>query len=88
VSGTTGLVDQDHSIGPDACEAVCPIEAIQPGFRTENCRIDLPFGTPAVATKTPGIFLAGELAGVGLICTKSDQGTRAIESIRGKWERQ
>jgi Pyruvate/2-oxoacid:ferredoxin oxidoreductase delta subunit len=62
VSGTTGLVDQDHSIGPDACEAACPIEAIQPGFRTENCGIDLPFGTPTIATNAPGIFLAGELA--------------------------
>ena len=61
VSGTTGLVDQDHSIGPDACEAAYPIEAIQPGFRTENCRVDLPFGTPAVATNAPGIFLAGKL---------------------------
>ena len=61
VSSTTGLVDQDHSIGPDACEAACPIEAIQPGFRAENCGIDFPFGTPAVATNTPGIFLAGEL---------------------------
>jgi thioredoxin reductase (NADPH) len=88
VSGTTGLVNHDHSIGPDACEAAYPIEAIQPGFRTENCRVDLPFGTPAVATNAPGIFLAGELAGVGLIYTKSDQGIRAIESIRGEWERQ
>jgi thioredoxin reductase (NADPH) len=59
VSGTTGLVDQDHSIGPDACEAACPIEAIQPGFRTENCGIDLPFGTSTVATNVLGIFLAG-----------------------------
>jgi thioredoxin reductase (NADPH) len=84
VSGTTGLMDQDHSNGPDACEAACPIEAIQPGFMTENCGIDLPFGTPAVATNAPGIFLAGELAGMGLICTKSDQGTGAIESIRGE----
>ena len=73
MSGTTGLLDQDHSISPDACEAAYPIEAIQPGFRTENCRVDLPFGTPAVATNAPGIFLAGELAGVGLIYTKSDQ---------------
>jgi hypothetical protein len=24
-------VDHGHSIGPDACEAACPIEAIQPG---------------------------------------------------------
>lgn len=61
VSGTAGLLDPDHSIGPDACEAACPIEAIQPGFRTEKCGIDFPFGTPAVATNSPGIFLAGEL---------------------------
>ena len=61
VSGTTGLVDQDHSIGPDVSETACPIEAIQSGLRTENCGIDLPFGTPAVATNAPGIFLAGKL---------------------------
>lgn len=61
VCGTTSLVDQDHSIGPYACEAVYPIEAIQPGFRTEKYGIDFPFGTPAVATNATGIFLAGEL---------------------------
>jgi hypothetical protein len=27
VSGTTGLLDHDHSIGPDACEDVCPIDS-------------------------------------------------------------
>jgi ferredoxin len=61
VRDTARLVKPDHSIGLDPCEAACPIEAIQPGFRTEKCGIDFPFSTPAVATNAPGIFLAGEL---------------------------
>jgi hypothetical protein len=52
-------VEPDHSIGPDASETACPIEAIQPIFWTEDWEIDLPFVTPTVATNVPCIFLAG-----------------------------
>lgn len=61
VSGTTGQMDQDYSIGPDASGAACPIEAIQPGFRAESVESITHIGTPAVATNTPIIFLVGEL---------------------------
>ena len=81
-------MEPDHSIGHGACEAACPVEAIQPVFGTEQCGIDLPFVTPTVATNVPGIFIAGELGGMGLIRKGGDQGARAIESIRKKRERQ
>ena len=81
---TARLVEPDHSIGPGICEAACPAETIQPMFRTKEWEIDLPLVTSTVATNVPGIFLAGELDGMELIRKGSNQGARAIESIRGK----
>ncbi len=79
---STVLVELDHGIGLSACEAACPIEAIQPVFGTEPCGIDLPFVTPRPVRPTMSdLFIVGELGGMGLIHKGVEQGARAIASI-------
>ena len=52
-------MEPDHSIGPGVCEAACPVEAIQPVFRTEKCGIDHPIRHIDRCNQRPCIFLAG-----------------------------
>lgn len=82
VRGKAVLVQPDHCIGHGACEAACPVEAIQLVFGTEKRGIDIPLVKPTFETNVSGIYIAGELGGMGLIRKGVDQGARAIESIR------
>jgi len=84
VKGKAMLVSPDHCIGHGACQAACPVEAIHLVFGTEQRGIDIPHVKPTFETNVPGIFIAGELGGMGLIRKGVDQGVRAIETIRNK----
>jgi thioredoxin reductase/NAD-dependent dihydropyrimidine dehydrogenase PreA subunit len=82
VRGKAVLVDPDNCIGHGACEAACPVEAISLVFGTEKRGIDIPQVKPTFETNVSGIYIAGELGGMGLIRKGVDQGARAMESIR------
>ena len=84
VRGKAVLIQPDHCIGHGACESACPVEAITLVFGTEKRGIDIPQVKPTFETNVPGIFIAGELGGMGLIRKGVDQGARAIETIRKK----
>ena len=82
VRGKAVLIQPDHCIGHGACESACPVEAITLVFGTEKRGIDIPQVKPTFETNVPGIFIAGELGGMGLIRKGVDQGQRAIQTIR------
>ncbi len=82
VKGKAVLVQPDHCIGHGACEAACPVEGIQLVFGTEKRGIDIPHVKPTFETNVPGIFIAGELGGMGLIRKGIEQGKRAMDSVR------
>jgi len=82
VRGKATLVQPDHCIGHGACAAACPFEAITLVFGTEKRGIDIPQVKPTFETNVSGIYIAGELGGMGLIRKGVEQGARAIESIK------
>lgn len=82
VRGKAVLIQSDHCIGHGACAAACPVEAITLVFGTEKRGIDIPQVKPTFETNVTGIYIAGELGGMGLIRKGVDQGARAIQSIR------
>lgn len=82
VAGKAVLVQPDHCIGHGACESACPVEAIRLVFGTETRGIDIPFVKPTFETNVPGIYIAGELGGMGLIRKGIEQGKQAMDSIR------
>jgi len=82
IGGKARLVNPAACIGHGACAASCPMEAIKLVFGTERRGIDIPQVKPNFETNVPGIFIAGELGGMGLIRKAVEQGRQAIGSIR------
>ncbi len=82
IRGKAHLVNPTHCIGHGACMAACPHDAITLVFGTEKRGVDIPFVGPSFETNIPGIFIAGELGGMGLIRNAVEQGRQAMESIR------
>lgn len=81
VGGKAALVNASACIGHGACHAACPFDAISLVFGTEKRGIDIPLLTPQFETNVPGIFIAGELGGMGLIRKAAEQGRQAMEAI-------
>lgn len=54
-------------VGHGLCERSCPVEAIQLVFGTEKRGVDIPRIQGNFETNIPGIYIIGELGGMGLI---------------------
>ena len=81
ISGKSELIDPSHCIGHGACKTACPVNAISLVFGTETRGVDIPFVKPNFETNIPGIFIAGELGGMGLIRNAVAQGRQAVDMI-------
>lgn len=82
VDGKAVLKNASACIGHGACAAACPFDAITLVFGTEKRGIDIPQISPDFETNVPGIFIAGELGGMGLIRKAAEQGRQAIDALR------
>jgi thioredoxin reductase/Pyruvate/2-oxoacid:ferredoxin oxidoreductase delta subunit len=81
VAGRAELVSPTDCIGHGACKTACPTEAITLVFGTERRGVEIPVLNPRFETNVPGMFVAGELGGMGLIRNALEQGRQAIEAI-------
>lgn len=81
IEGKAELIEPTHCIGHGACATACAPGAIDLVFGTERRGIDIPRVDPRFQTNVPGIFIAGELGGMGLIRNAVEQGRQAMESI-------
>ncbi len=75
------LINPTACIGHGACKEACPADAITLVFGTEKRGVDIPVVKPDFQTNVPGLFIAGELGGMGLIRNAIEQGRQAMESI-------
>ncbi|MEO8101041.1 MAG: NAD(P)-binding domain-containing protein [Betaproteobacteria bacterium] len=81
VNGKAELVNPTVCIGHGACALACPMTAIKLVFGTERRGMEIPVVNPDFQTNIPGLFIAGELGGMGLIRKAAEQGNQAIASI-------
>lgn len=82
INGKAQLINPTHCIGHGACKAACPHDAITLVFGSAKRGVDIPQVSPNFESNVPGIFIAGELGGMGLIRNAVEQGRQAIESVR------
>ncbi len=82
IDGRAELLTPANCIGHGACKTSCPFEAITLVLGTETRGVDIPSVDPEFQTNLAGMFVAGELGGMGLIRNAIEQGRQAIESVR------
>ena len=81
INGKAELVEPAACIGHGACKTACPTGAIDLVFGTETRGFDIPLVTPDFESTVPGLFIAGELGGMGLIANAIEQGRQAVTAI-------
>jgi thioredoxin reductase/Pyruvate/2-oxoacid:ferredoxin oxidoreductase delta subunit len=82
INGKAELIEPSHCIGHGACKTVCPANAITLVFGTATRGIDIPNVDVNFQTNVPGVFIAGELGGMGLVRNAIEQGRQAIDAVR------
>lgn len=80
-NGKATVINASQCIGHGACFHACPTEAISLRIGTEKRGVDLPHINQNFETNVPGIFIAGELGGMGLIKNSVEQGRQAVDNI-------
>lgn len=81
IDGKAVLVGPTDCIGHGACKTACPFDAITLVLGTERRGIDIPVLKPNFESNVAGIYVAGELGGMGLIKNALVQGQQALEAI-------
>lgn len=80
-NGKATLINASRCVGHGACFHACPVEAITLVIGTEKRGVDLPHVKQTFETNMPGIYIAGELGGMGLIKNSVEQGKQAVNNI-------
>jgi len=88
IRGKAELVQPSHCIGHGACRAACPVGAITLVFGTERRGVELPHVKPDFQTNVAGVYIAGELGGMGLIRNAIEQGRQAVGEIHKRLKSQ
>ena len=81
VNGRATTINTSRCVGHGACFHACPTQAITLVIGTEKRGVDIPHVNQNFETNVPGIFIAGELGGMGLIKNAVEQGKQAAENI-------
>ena len=81
VDGKPELINPSACIGHGECMRACPVDAITLVIGTEKRGVELPLLTSDFQTNVPGLYIAGELGGMGLIHNAVNQGAQAMRAI-------
>ena len=84
VNGRATTINASRCVGHGACFHACPVQAITLCIGTEKRGVELPHVSPEFETNIPGLFIAGELGGMGLIKNAVEQGRQAVENLKRK----
>jgi thioredoxin reductase/Pyruvate/2-oxoacid:ferredoxin oxidoreductase delta subunit len=81
IAGQAQTVAPARCVGHGLCERACPTEAITLVFGTATRGVELPRVREDYQTNVPGLYIVGELGGMGLIRNAFEQGRQAAEGI-------
>jgi thioredoxin reductase/NAD-dependent dihydropyrimidine dehydrogenase PreA subunit len=80
-AGQTVTVAPATCVGHGLCERSCPVDAIKLVFGSESRGVELPRLRENFETNVPGMFIIGELGGMGLIRNAFEQARQCIDGI-------
>ena len=75
------VVDASECVGHGICERVCPVSAITLVIGTRTRGVEIPRLTEFFETNVPGLYVVGELGGMGLIRNAIWQAAQAVEHV-------
>lgn len=75
------VVTPSHCVGHGLCKAVCPADAIRLVFGSQERPIDLPKLNDQFESNVSGIYVSGELGGMGLIANAFNQAIESVDNI-------
>jgi thioredoxin reductase/ferredoxin len=81
VDGRGHLADPAGCVGHGACKDACPVNAITLVFGSSRRGVELPELDRDFQTNVPGLYIAGELGGMGLVSNSVRQGVKAVDAI-------
>jgi thioredoxin reductase/Pyruvate/2-oxoacid:ferredoxin oxidoreductase delta subunit len=82
VDGVAKLINASSCIGHGRCAAECPVSAIKLVFGSAERGVDLPEIDGSFETSRPGVYIVGELGGMGLIKNALTQGLQVAARLR------
>ncbi|HJT88998.1 MAG TPA: NAD(P)-binding domain-containing protein [Bryobacteraceae bacterium] len=86
MNGKAILAHPERCVGHAKCVEVCPTSALSLAFGSTLQTLRAPLVKESFETNVPGIYIAGELSGMGLIKTAINEGRLAVDNIRRKLE--
>jgi thioredoxin reductase/NAD-dependent dihydropyrimidine dehydrogenase PreA subunit len=81
IDGKAALVSPSACIGHGKCAIECPVNAIELVFGSDKRGVDLPEVSEFFETSRPGVFIVGELGGMGLIKNAITQGLQVAKHL-------
>lgn len=81
VDGKARLINPNACIGHGECLRACPVDAISLVLGTEKRGVEIPLLESDFQTNVPGLFIVGELGGMGLIYNAMTQGLQGVAAI-------
>jgi thioredoxin reductase len=86
--GKAILAHAERCVGHAKCVTACPTSAIAVAYGNTRQTLKVPSVNENFETNVQGVFIVGELGGLGLIKTAINEGKMAIEHVRRKLEAQ
>jgi len=81
IEGKVALIHAAKCVGHALCAEECPVGAITMALALPGRNADLPVLSESLETSVNGLYIAGELGGIGLIKNAVNQGIRAVEHL-------
>ncbi len=81
VGGVAAVINGTRCVSHELCVEACPVGAITMHFGRPRAGMEIPLYDEHYQSNVPGLYLAGEVGGVGLIRNAFNQAIASIEHI-------